>query len=116
MEVKCNVCGVSLSEENAVTQEYEGEEYYFCSDECRIEFIKDPHKYIGQYSSRRRPTTATLLCAVCGSPVSEEKATKQEYQEERSYEKYYFCSGECRIEFIKDPHKYAGESGKHLLA
>src|SRR6201987_5119838 len=115
MDVKCNVCGVNVSEEYAVTQEHDGEEYYFCSDECRIEFIKDPNKYIGQYSSRRRPAgTATLICAVCGGPVSEEKATKQEYQEEGSYEKYYFCCDECRIEFIKDPNKYIGESGKHL--
>jgi YHS domain-containing protein len=55
-----------------------------------------------------------LKCAVCGSEVSAENAQKQEYQEEQSYEKYYFCSPECRIEFLSDPNKYTGQSGEHL--
>ncbi len=55
-----------------------------------------------------------LKCAVCGSEVSAENAQRQEYQEEQSYEKYYFCSAECRIEFLSDPNKYTGQSGEHL--
>ncbi len=48
METRCTVCQNHVSEQNVVIQEHDGEEYYFCSDECRIEFIKEPHKYIGR--------------------------------------------------------------------
>jgi YHS domain-containing protein len=56
-----------------------------------------------------------LKCAVCGNEVSSKNAEKQDYQEERSYEKYYFCCVECRMEFLGDPNKYSGQSGKHVV-
>jgi hypothetical protein len=34
-----------------------------------------------------------VLCTVCGNEVPKDQAQRQEYQEEKSYEKYYFCSG-----------------------
>ncbi len=55
-----------------------------------------------------------IKCAVCGTEVSAEKAQKQEYKEESSYEKYYFCCAECRMEFLNDPDKYLGQSGRHI--
>lgn len=41
------VCGMELDIENVRHSfEYEGTEYYFCSEKCKIEFIADPEKYI----------------------------------------------------------------------
>jgi YHS domain-containing protein len=118
METRCTVCQNHVSEQNVVIQEHNGEEYYFCSDDCRVEFLKDPSKYEDYHPSiEGADDIETLMCARCGSLVSEEDATKQEYKEEEGqYEKYYFCSDECRIEFIKEPHKYTGRSGKHISA
>ena len=57
---------------------------------------------------------ATINCPVCGKNVPEQEAVKQEYREEQSLEKYYFCSQECRMEFINNPGKYKGQSGRHV--
>lgn len=55
-----------------------------------------------------------LQCAVCGTDVPEKTAARQEYKEEQSLEKYYFCCDEHRMEFIKDPNSYTGQSGRHV--
>lgn len=41
------VCSMELDIENVRHSfEYEGTEYYFCSEKCKTEFIGDPEKYI----------------------------------------------------------------------
>jgi YHS domain-containing protein len=42
------VCGMQVDEDEAVTATYEGENYYFCCDECRDEFREAPEEYLGQ--------------------------------------------------------------------
>jgi YHS domain-containing protein len=40
------VCGMRVEEQEAeATSEYLGEEYYFCSEECKEEFDRDPARY-----------------------------------------------------------------------
>ena len=42
------VCGMELNPaEVEHTSEHKGEKYYFCSDNCRDHFVKDPEKYVG---------------------------------------------------------------------
>lgn len=46
-EQKDPVCGMMVLEgPNALTSEYKGEKYYFCSPGCRRAFEKDPEKYL----------------------------------------------------------------------
>lgn len=41
------VCKMEISREDAEAQaEYQGNSYYFCSDECRESFEKAPERYI----------------------------------------------------------------------
>lgn len=41
------VCGMMVQESpNALTFEYKGMKYYFCSSGCRRAFEKDPEKYL----------------------------------------------------------------------
>lgn len=40
------VCGMEVAMEGAVTAEYEGETYYFCSEDCRDQFMADPASYM----------------------------------------------------------------------
>ncbi|MEK7635469.1 MAG: YHS domain-containing protein [Patescibacteria group bacterium] len=43
------VCGMELDIENVRHSfEYNGIEYYFCSDNCKEHFVEDPEKYIGE--------------------------------------------------------------------
>ena len=43
MKVKDPVCGMSVEDKDAVaTCTYAGKTYYFCSNECKKKFEKDP--------------------------------------------------------------------------
>jgi len=48
--VRDPVCGMNTNEDHARTaghfHQYKGNEYYFCSNECRDEFIKSPERFI----------------------------------------------------------------------
>ncbi len=41
------VCGMEIEPMNAAAQTtYQGNTYYFCSQECKSKFDKDPQKYV----------------------------------------------------------------------
>src|SRR3989338_1151633 len=40
------VCSMSLEKDKAVTYRYQGKTYYFCCDECKRKFKKDPDKFL----------------------------------------------------------------------
>ncbi|MCL7383100.1 MAG: YHS domain-containing protein [Thaumarchaeota archaeon] len=46
------VCGMEI-ERGKISTTYEGATYYFCSEECRREFEKNPGKYITESSPAR---------------------------------------------------------------
>lgn len=112
---RCVMCGDKIGD--IVKHRYKGEEYHFCSQVCRSGFLDEPDKYnrlVRSPFNREVVAMEILVCAVCGNEVPEDEAHRQEYQEEKSYEKYYFCCGGCRMEFLNDPDKYTGQSGKHI--
>lgn len=41
------ICGKWIEENDAPRTEFEGQYYYFCSQECKLEFDDDPERYIG---------------------------------------------------------------------
>jgi len=44
---KCPVCGMTVEEtESTLKTEHMGKVFYFCSQGCKSEFDKDPHKYM----------------------------------------------------------------------
>lgn len=43
------VCGMEVDEGAAPAKtEHEGETYYFCSEECRTEFLQDPEEFLNR--------------------------------------------------------------------
>ena len=43
------VCGMQVNSEDApATAKFEGETYWFCSEDCYQEFMLDPAKYVGE--------------------------------------------------------------------
>jgi len=45
--VKDPVCGTEVDEaETKAKSEYKGKKYSFCSEKCKIQFDKEPMKYI----------------------------------------------------------------------
>lgn len=92
------VCGMKLKKEDAkATYEHNGKTYYFCMEECRDKFVKEPGKYVGADED-------IMTC-----PVSGESFKKSEFTESMDYEgkTYYFCCTGCKDKFEKDPEKYA---------
>ena len=51
------VCGMKVDENKAraagKTSEYSGRNYYFCSDECKTKFDKDPEKFAGKLPAEK---------------------------------------------------------------
>jgi YHS domain-containing protein len=41
------VCGMWVDSRTALFSEFEGENYYFCSQDCKQEFDDDPDRYVG---------------------------------------------------------------------
>jgi uncharacterized membrane protein YraQ (UPF0718 family) len=52
------VCGMKVDREKAVTKEFGGETYYFCSTHCLHAFEADPHKYRRGRPAADQPNTA----------------------------------------------------------
>lgn len=42
------VCGMQVEKQTAAARsEYQGQEYYFCSEGCKSKFDREPEKYAG---------------------------------------------------------------------
>ncbi len=51
MRVKDPVCGMMIEQGDAVAAaEHKGKTYYFCSEDCRVEFAAHPEDYADQPS------------------------------------------------------------------
>lgn len=49
------VCGMMVKEEEEVAKsEYRGKTYYFCSNHCKMEFDKNPEKYVNDETGHGR--------------------------------------------------------------
>lgn len=49
------VCAMEVDEKRAkVTSTYDGKTFYFCGDECRAAFEKEPQKYLSGEKRRAR--------------------------------------------------------------
>jgi YHS domain-containing protein len=48
-QVKDPVCGMMIDDKDAAaTSEYNGKRYYFCSQDCKVEFDENPKDYAGK--------------------------------------------------------------------
>ncbi|MEW6733075.1 MAG: YHS domain-containing protein [Acidobacteriota bacterium] len=47
--VKDPVCGMQVNEQQATsTSNYQGQNYYFCSQDCKMKFDENPPRYVSQ--------------------------------------------------------------------
>ena len=96
MKVTDPVCDMEFKKENAIHAEYEGKTYYFCSEHCKEQFLKDPQKY---------SKTEKVVDPVCDMSIS----MSVERTVEHKGETYYFCSSSCKDKFEDEPEKYIGK-------
>src|SRR5262249_7502734 len=51
------VCGMLIDEKKAAAKtQYEGQTYYFCSQECKDAFMKSPEAYVSRADARLQPS------------------------------------------------------------
>lgn len=49
MKTKDPVCGMTIEQEDAVGQStFQGQTYYFCSQDCKVAFDEAPEDYAGK--------------------------------------------------------------------
>ncbi len=41
------VCGTTVDQSTSLFSDFEGQHYYFCSEDCKREFDDDPERYVG---------------------------------------------------------------------
>jgi P-type Cu+ transporter len=46
------VCGMSVETNDAAQSDYRGQTYYFCSDDCKTTFDRNPEQFIRQAAAR----------------------------------------------------------------
>ena len=112
--VKCAVSGKEMKKAEAKgSHEYEGKTYYFCCDNCKTAFLKDPEKYTNGKSQEghgheghmhgEEHAEDTVVDPVCGMKIKKADA-KATY--EHNGKTYYFCMEGCKDKFVKEPGKY----------
>lgn len=90
-------CGMKIKKSEAkINYEYEGKTYYFCSEECKEKFVKEPEKYI-------KKEAEAVTCPVTGEKIADTKAAPSYDYKGKTY---YFCCEKCKEKFTKDPEKY----------
>ncbi len=107
-------CAKLKKSEAKFSAEHEGKTYYFCSEECKAAFEKDPEKFIEQHKEHAHQKahkckanctcpkcTATSTC-VCGMKM---KKSEAKFSAEYKGKTYYFCCEKCKEKFEKDPEK-----------
>ena len=48
------VCGMKVGESAPAKSQFQGEEYSFCSEACRLKFEQNPERYADQQGERDR--------------------------------------------------------------
>lgn len=95
------VCGMEVDPETAISAEYKGKIYYFCSADCHQQFMQHPARYMPMVD---------IIDPVCGMQIGPETSFKAEYEGKT----YYFCSAECHEKFMQAPEKYMTPEGHHM--
>jgi uncharacterized protein len=101
------VCGMQIERDTAPARtEYQGQNFYFCSDRCLERFQRNPERFSKVPSLPMAPPLSPTFDPVCGMPVDHVRAAAVA---EHNGQHFYFCSPECRDRFLLDPLRYDGE-------
>jgi len=119
-----SICGMDVDEVRAkamgMISEYRGKTYYFCSDDCKQKFDKNPSLYLKKTGGSKGPrdTTgmkdmqaldaATMIHndPICGMDVDEKSARASGRISEYQGKTYFFCADSCKQQFDKEPERY----------
>jgi YHS domain-containing protein/uncharacterized membrane protein YraQ (UPF0718 family) len=100
------VCGLQVERALAPARlVLQGQQFYFCSDQCRDKFLAHPDRHGGLRSQPMRPATdGPKTDPVCGMRVDPAAAPAQL---DHRGKRLYFCSEQCRDRFLEHPERYS---------
>ncbi len=105
VQVTCPVSGDVV--DAAVSVDHEGNAVFFCRKECLPKFQADPDAYRGKLAASY---THQTKCPVSGKPIDPRASATLPRGE-----KVYFCSDQCREEFLGDPASFAAKLAEQGL-
>ncbi|MCF6158824.1 MAG: YHS domain-containing protein [wastewater metagenome] len=85
-------------DENTPRSTYGGMTYYFCSRDCKVDFDKNPSKYL-----KTAVVPEDVIDYVCRAKIEEQGGFVTCVCQDNTY---YFCSDRCRAKFMADPDRY----------
>jgi len=98
----CPVMGNPINKE--VYSDYNGKRIYFCCKDCTEKFKENPDQYISKSEKEgvvfEDAPIVQEVCPLTGQPI--DKNLHSDYKGDR----VYFCCGNCKAEFDKNPDKY----------
>ncbi len=102
------VCGMTVNPKQAKTDWYDGDVYYFDSEQCRRKFHDNPtafvpgHEDLHVADAGARDSRSIYTDPVCGFPVNPKTGLKETYNGTT----YWFDSEDCRSNFHKNPSAF----------
>ena len=106
----CPVMGNPINKE--VYSDYNGKRIYFCCKDCSEKFKENPDQYISKSEKEgivfEDAPIIQEVCPLTGRPI--DKNFYSDYKGDR----VYFCCGNCKAEFDKNPAKYNDSVQKAL--
>ena len=122
------VCGMFVDEEKAQAagriSQFEGQTYFFCSDQCKQNFDKEPGHYKNRTNNEKAHNDTSIDSGdnmkdvaaesrdtaikdpVCGMVVDEKDAKAAGRTVHYEGREYFFCSDQCKKDFERTPNKY----------
>lgn len=97
MKVTDPVCGMLIEKEQALKAEHSGMTHYFCAEQCKENFLKEPHKYLEGMK---------VVDPVCGMEIEHKGAGIPHIATRYQGKTYHFCSVDCKDKFEREPGKF----------
>jgi len=88
------VCGMEVKKDSPHSTEYDGHEWYFCSNHCHETFEAKPDQY--------------TIDPVCNMHVKPESPHRFKHADQS----YRFCSEKCLEKFTAEPETYTGKTDR----
>ena len=127
MKVVDPVCKMTIEDKDAVaTSLYKGTAYYFCAEQCKKDFDKNPEAYIQKdvpgpqlmtlspkKEVKEEATVRTAKDPVCSMTVDPETAR---FRHEYNGQTYFFCSEHCLNKFRNEPERFSKQKADAVPA
>ncbi|MBI5684963.1 MAG: efflux RND transporter periplasmic adaptor subunit [Verrucomicrobia bacterium] len=116
------VCNMDVDESKATaasrSSQHEGKSHFFCCDNCKQKFDKDPDHFLGSKAKvlAAIPKTSPAKDPICDMDVDIAQATAAKLVSQHEGKSYFFCADGCKKQFDRDPSRFMESKAKPMVA